>query len=115
MKNSKKILVIYHDPDFSKKILERLGGDETDIILANSLSEGGNILKKEKVDFIIIECPINSISSLLPLFLSRSILKQAPVLLMAKEKRFLNDFSGENILKFGFDEIDIGVQKLLEK
>lgn len=118
MKNLKKILVISCDPDFSQKILELTKGAEIEIILANGLSEGQDLIGKEGkegIEGVIIEYSAGSDQTVLSVFLSRPILKQIPVLLAAKEKRFLSDFSGENILKCSFDEIDIGVQRLLEK
>ena len=114
MENSKKILIISHDPDFSEKVLESLKVTEADIILAKGLREGGDILEKENIDRAIIEYPVSCDSTVLSGFLSRPVLKQIRVLLAAKEKKFLSDFSGENILKSSFDEINVGVQKLLE-
>ena len=115
MKKLKKLLIMSYDPDFSQKVFELTKSAEVEILLANGLSEGENLMAKESISGIIIEYSAGSDPTVLSGFLSRQNIRQVPTLLAAKENRFLSDFNGENILKYGFDEIDIGIQKLMER
>lgn len=104
---NKKILVIHYDPYFSAPILNILGAHpHTFIQLVRGLSEGLSIIRGGGVDMVVVECPLGLSAKVLSEFLLQINVTKTLVLLVAKEREFLDDFSGENIVKFKQDELE---------
>lgn len=94
--NHKKVLIIHCDPDFAESILELLKKSEVGIVLAANLSEGEDILKKEKFGLVVIEYPVVMGTEILSKFILQANLNEVQVFLVAKEKRFLDDLDSRS-------------------
>jgi|SRR3989344_2390807 len=113
--NNKQILVVSPEPDFAKKVSDGLSAAGVRVVSVLGISEAADWLKKGRADLIIIECPSEINPKVVSQFLLQPTLSGGPTFLVAKEKRSLDAFNGDNLFKFGMDEIILLREELLRR
>ncbi len=112
---NKIILIIHYDPSFPQIILSLFENkQEITFLLADNLAEAAKTLKSDDFGCVIMEYPVSLSTEVVLSFLSQPFIEKLPVLMIAKEKQFLDSFNMSNIRKFSQDEVTSKVVTLVD-